>query len=184
MTCVCAVTDGSTVVMGGDSATSNDEGDRRLVSPKVFEQGGLLFGVSGELRVGQLVRHVYEVPAPREGQGPEEFVVRELCGGLRAFLREQADDLLPSQGDDEEVWQLLVGVQGRLFRICSHMTASETATGYDAIGSAAPQALGSLASTEGRPARERVEVALRAAERHHGAVASPFTVLSIALTRG
>jgi hypothetical protein len=35
--------------MGGDSATSNDEGDRSLRSPKVFERQGLLFGISGEL---------------------------------------------------------------------------------------------------------------------------------------
>ena len=160
--------------MGGDSATSNDEGDRRLRSPKVFEQGGLLVGVSGEMRVGQLIRHVYEVPVIRKGQDPEQFVVREFCGGLRAFLHEHADDLLPSQGDDDEMWQLLVGVEGRLFRICSHMTASETATGYDAIGSGAPQALGSLASTEGKPAQERVEVALQARAAPRGCCTSLY----------
>jgi hypothetical protein len=179
MTCICSVTDNGTVVMGGDSATSNDEGDRSLRSPKVFERRGLLFGISGELRVGQLIRHVYEVPAPEEGQDPEQFVVRDLCGGLRTFMKEHADDLLPSLDNEDEIWQLLVGVSGRVFRICSHMSASESATGYDAIGAGAPQALGSLASTEGRPPQERVDLALRAAERHHGSVAAPFTVLAI-----
>jgi hypothetical protein len=164
--------------MGGDSATSTDEGDRTLRSPKVFECGGLLFGVAGEARIGQLIRHVYDVPTLADGQDVEQFVIRDFCGGLRAFLKEQADDLLPSPDNDDEAWQLLVGVMGRLFTICSHMSASETAIGYDAIGSGAPQALGSLASTEGQPATDRVQIALRAAERHNGGVSAPFTLLT------
>ena len=166
--------------MGGDSAVSNEDGDRTLRSPKVFERGGFLFGVSGEMRVGQLIQHVHDVPTVTEGQDVEQFVVRDLCGGLRTFLREHAEELLSSQDEpDDEMWQLLVGVQGRVFRICSHLTVTEPATGYDVIGSATPQGLGSLASTEGRSPEERVEVALRAAERHHGGVAGPFTVLKI-----
>ena len=81
------------------------------------------------------------------------------------------------------MWQLLVATKGRVFRICSHLSVSESATGYDAIGSATPHALGSLASTEGRPPDERVGTALRAAERHHGGVAGPFTVLQIGSIR-
>ena len=164
--------------MGGDSAMTSEDGDQTLRSPKVFLRQGLLFGFSGEARVGQLLQHVHDVPALVVGQDVEQFLVRDLCGGMRTFLREQAEELLPSS-DDDELWQLLVGVQGRVFRICSHLSASESAIGYDAIGSGTPIALGSLASTEGRPARERVEVALRAAERHHGSVAGPFTVLHL-----
>jgi len=54
VTCVCAVAEAGIVVMGGDSALSNEDGDRTLRSPKLFERRGLLFGVSGEMRVGQL----------------------------------------------------------------------------------------------------------------------------------
>ncbi len=164
--------------MGGDSAVSGESGDRSLREPKVFERRGVLFGTSGELRTAQLIKHVYDVPAIADGQDVEQFVVRDLCGGLRAFLREHGKELLP-EPDDDEIWQLLVAGRGRVFRICSHFSASESTTGYDAIGSATPHALGSLASTEGRPARERVETALRAAERHQGGVAAPFTVLEI-----
>ena len=163
--------------MGGDSAVSSENGDRRLRSPKVFQRDGLLFGISGEMRVGQLIQHVFDLPTTPEEQDAEQFLVRELCGGLRVFLREHASDLLPSLDDDEEKWQLLVGVKGRLFRVCSHLSVTESATGYDAVGAATPLALGSLASTEGRSPQERVETALRASERHHGGVAGPFTVL-------
>ena len=177
MTCVCAVADGGRVVMGGDSAVSSEDGDRTLQAPKVFERAGLLFGVSGEMRVGQLLQYVHKVPAIGEDQDVAQFVVRDLCGGLRKFMRDQAEELIPDRDDDEELWQLLVGVSGRVFRVCSHFSASESVTGYDAIGSATPHALGSLASTEGQPARARVEIALRAAARHQGGVSPPFTVL-------
>lgn len=162
--------------MGGDSAVSSEDGDRTLESPKVFERAGLLLGVSGEMRVAQLLQYVHDVPRVAGGQDPALFVVRDLCGGFRTFMRDNAEELIPER-DDDELWQLLVGVRGRLFRVCSHFSASESMTGYDAIGSATPHALGSLASTEGQPARTRVELALRASERHHGGVAAPFTVL-------
>ncbi len=106
-------------MIGGDSALTTEDGDRILRSPKVFERGGLLFGVSGEMRVGQLIQHVFDIPAPEDGQDIEQFVVRDLCGRLRGSLREHAEELLPSAKDDEEVWSVLVGIRGRLFRICS-----------------------------------------------------------------
>lgn len=159
VTCICAVAEVDTVVMGGDCAASNEDGDRTLRSPKVFERRSILFGVSGEMRIGQLLQHVYDVPAINEGQDDlEQFIVRNLCCGLRGFLRKHAEELLPSP-DDDEIWNLLVATRGRIFRICSHFSASESATGYDAIGSATPHALGSLASTEGRPPKDRVETA-------------------------
>lgn len=164
--------------MGGDSAMTNEDGDQSQRSPKVFERNGLLFGITGEMRVAQLIKYVYDVPAPADGQDGEEFLVREVCGGLRSFLREQASELLPEL-DDDEMWFLLVGLSGRLFRVCSHLSVTESVSGYDAIGSGTPQALGSLASTEGRPAEERVNTALRAAERHQSGVAGPFTVLTL-----
>jgi len=138
----------------------------------------MLFGTSGEGRVGQLLQHVYDMTPLDEGQDLERFMVRDLCFGLREYLRKHAEELLPSP-DDEEMWSLLVATRGRIFRICSHLSASESAMGYDAIGSGTPHALGSLASTEGRPAKDRVETALRAAERHNGGVAAPFTILSL-----
>lgn len=165
--------------MGGDSARTSADGDQTLRSPKIFERRGLLFGFSGEARIIQLLEHVYDFPVPAEGQNIDQFVIRDFCCGLRAFLLENASELLPSLDDDEEIWQLLVGVRGRVFRICSHLSCSESATGYEAIGSGSPLALGSLASTEGMTAEERVAKALSAAERHNQSVAGPFTVLRI-----
>src|SRR5580658_7796164 len=90
MTCICAVAGDGKVVMGGDSAVSSEDGDRSLRSPKVFERDGLLFGVSGELRAGQLIQHVFDLPRPAEEQDTEQFLIRDLCGGLRKSMQSSA----------------------------------------------------------------------------------------------
>jgi hypothetical protein len=166
--------------MGADSATSTEDGDRSIQRlAKVFTRNGMLFGCSGEMRVGQLIQHAYELPTPGAEHDPEQYVIRDLGLGLRAFLHEHAEELLPGPEDDE-MWSLLVGLRGRVFRLCSHLTASESATGYEAIGSGAPYAVGSLATTEDMTdPHRRVEMALRAAERHDGGTAPPFTIISL-----
>jgi hypothetical protein len=166
--------------MGGDSArTARSSGDRTIGGPKVFCRDGLLFGSGGEPRIAHMLRYVFDLPATGRGQDIEQYLVRDLGVRLHAFLKDQAQDLLPDLDDEHERWLLLVGVGGRLFRVCSHLSVSESATGYAAIGSGGALAMGSLASTEGQPPRRRVELALRAAERHNGFVAPPFTILEL-----
>jgi hypothetical protein len=177
MTMACGVVEAGHIVIGGDSALSTDGGDQTIGQPKVFEHAGMLFGCAGELRVAQLLKHVFDVPAIGEEQDPEQYIVRDFARQFRSLLSAEADGLVKSVDEDDEPWHLLIGVGGRLFTLCSHFTVRESATGYAAIGSGTPFALGSFASTEGRPSRERVQLALAAAERHVTTVMGPFTIL-------
>jgi len=177
MTLACGVVEDGQVILGGDSALSADSGDQTIGQPKVFEHAGLLFGSSGEMRTAQLLKHVFKVPSCGAQQDPEEYVIRDFARQFRAFLAEEAPELITPIDDDDELWSLLIALRGRLFRLCSHFTVRESQTGYDAIGSGSPFALGSFASTEGRPGRERVELALNAAERHVPSVRGPFRIL-------
>jgi hypothetical protein len=178
VTVSCGVVEAGTVVPGGDSALSADGGDQTIGQPKVFELAGMLFGCAGEMRVVQLLKHVFEIPLRGEGQDPEQYVVRDFARELRAFLSVEAPELVGSSGSDDEPWSLLLAVGGKLSRICSHFTVRESQTGYDAIGSGTPFALGSLASTVGQPPRVRVETALKAAELHVPSVKGPFCILT------
>jgi hypothetical protein len=177
MTLACGVVEAGQVILGGDSALSADGGDQTIGQPKVFEYAGLLFGSSGEMRTAQLLRHVFQLPACGAQQDPEEYVVRDFARQFRALLAQEAPELITPIDNEDELWSLLIAIKGRLFRLCSHFTVRESQTGYDAIGSGTPFALGSFASTEGRPGRERVELALNAAERHVPSVRGPFRIL-------
>jgi hypothetical protein len=179
VTVACGVVENGRVIVGGDSALSADTGDQTIGQPKVFAHAGMLFAGSGEMRTTQLLRYVFEVPACGVSQDPEEYIVRDLSRQFRTFLNSEAPDLIASIENDDEIWAMLIAVRGRLFRLCSHFTVREAQIAYDAIGSGTPFALGSFASTEGRPGRERVELALKAAERHVPSVRGPFNILEI-----
>jgi hypothetical protein len=163
--------------MGGDSASSNEGHIDIDVSPKVFKRGELIIGGSGIGRVGQLVQHVFEAPAPGPDQDVMDYLVRDFVRALGRFLKAEDEDLIGGDKDDFCQWYLLLGLRGRLFNICSHLEVGECAVGYDAIGSGANYALGSLATTEGQDPAARVGAALRAAERHDNGVAGPFAIL-------
>src|SRR5438552_1123406 len=109
MTIACGVADGVRVILGGDSALSTDSGDQSIGQPKVFERAGILFGCAGELRVAQLVRHVFDLPALME-EDPEIYVIRDFTRQLHEFLKVEAANLLPDIADEDEVWSLLLGV--------------------------------------------------------------------------
>src|SRR5215472_2965510 len=95
MTCVCGVTDGAHLVIGGDSARSTSDGERDLVRPKVFERAGMLFGSSGELRTRQLLQHAFELPAVAPDRDPEAYMAVDFCPALYRFMKDQAEYLLP-----------------------------------------------------------------------------------------
>jgi hypothetical protein len=177
VTCICGVADGTLVVIGGDSASSNEGHIDIDAGPKVFQKGELLIGGSGVGRVGQLVQYVFQPPASVPGQEVMEYMVKDFTRSLGRFLKHEDEDLLGGDKDDYCQWYLLLGLRGRLFNLCSHLDVGECAVGYDAIGSGANYALGSLATTEGQGPRARVEAALRAAERHDNGVAGPFEIL-------
>jgi ATP-dependent protease HslVU (ClpYQ) peptidase subunit len=76
----------------------------------------------------------------------------------------------------EQGGTFLVGVRGRLFIVESDYQVVEPVAPFAAIGSGAPYALGSLATSRGAPAA-RVKQALTVAERFCAAVRAPFPVL-------
>ena len=74
--------------------------------------------------------------------------------------------------------QSIVVVRGRAYSCGSCFSFFRPSTGYTAIGSGEPFALGSLATTRELEidAESRVRLALESAERHNNGVLGPFTV--------
>jgi ATP-dependent protease HslVU (ClpYQ) peptidase subunit len=81
----------------------------------------------------------------------------------------------------EEGGTFLVGVAGRLFTVHEDYQVAEAADGYAAVGSGEQVALGALYATADAAVdpRERVLLALRAAERFNAGVRGPFICLEL-----
>lgn len=176
MTCIVGLVgpDGS-VYLGGDSAAVDTEGFGLTVraEPKVFRNGPYVIGFTDSFRSGQLLRHSFEPPVPPAGCDIQAFLVTTFVDSLRTCL--QAGGIAAKTADVESGASFLVGIQGRLFTVAEDYSVGEAADGWDAIGCGGGMALGALyASRVFLAPKQRLRVALEAAERGSGGVRRPF----------
>lgn len=185
MTCIAAIAHDGVVYMGGDSAMTSDWDIDQSTQPKVFHHGRYLFGFTCSFRLGQILEHVFQPPKPpklpRGSRAADlhAFMVGPFVNELRECL--MSAGYAKSDCGREEGGELLVGVGGRLFHVTEDYSVTESAHRFDACGSGGQVALGSLYTTHGRAdvhPRQRIRVALLAAESLDASVRGPFTVLA------
>ena len=181
MTCIVALIENGIPYFAGDALAVNipnsyhsraNQTVRR--QPKIFHKNGMFFGYNGSVRMGQLLEYTLEPPAYVPGQDKIKYLVAHFIPALQGDFKE-------AKFDDENIeGGILLALEGELFTINSEFGVCNTADGYEAIGQASEVALGSLHTTaELRlPPRERLYLALKAAERHTCVVSAPFTYIT------
>jgi ATP-dependent protease HslVU (ClpYQ) peptidase subunit len=176
MTCIVGLIYNDAVYMGADSAHTNDAFQVVVrPDPKIFLVNHVLIGSSGSPRLSQLLRHTFSELIPPVERDIEKYMCIDFIKALRVFLKahDHGDDLLSGS-------ELIVGVRGRLFCVYGDFQVEESVLGYNAIGSAAEIALGSLHSTQNvilSGPMERIHMALFAAQEHNATVRKPFVFL-------
>lgn len=178
MTVIAALVNGKTVWMGGDSAgvAGYSLGVRK--DPKVFECGEFLLGYTSSFRMGQILRYYLRPEIPKEGQAAFEYMVCVFIPAVRKLLDEHG--YLVDNNGREEIGTFLVGWRGSLFSVEDDLQVAELAAPYAACGCGHDLAMGSLHTTEqlaGLTARDRLTMALEAAESFSAGVRGPFVVL-------
>jgi ATP-dependent protease HslVU (ClpYQ) peptidase subunit len=163
MTVVAALEEGRTVHLAGDSFAGSDVERDVVDRPKWFFTHGMTVAYAGSYAVAQMVEHSVAWRALRRGEKELSYLV-EMAGLCRRACEKVGLKEGPS---------LLVALRGRVYVVQEDWSVIRSAHGYAAIGSGAPYALGSLASTEGDPSN-RLTSALEAAERHCTLVGRPF----------
>lgn len=190
MTCIVAVADGESVVLGGDTAASGGKEIYPRADSKVFRIGPYAIGFTTSFRMGQILRYEAKLPDPpprASDEAMDEFFVTEFVPAVRQTFKEHGFEkkaTFPSSGkmdfseSGQEVGGLfVVGVQGRILEIREDFHLARPATPYSAIGSGAVIAFGALHALESLPdltLRERAEKALDAAATYSSVVRGPF----------
>lgn len=177
MTCIAGLVEGSTVWIGGGSAGVGGYSLAVRADQKVFRNGPMLFGFTTSFRMGQLLRHALTIPDHDPRVPIEKYMATAFIDAVRECLKSHG--FASKNNETERGGTFLVGYQGRLFIVADDYQVGEAADGYDAVGCGFEIASGSLYSTDGRPARERIEIALKAAERHSAGVRGPFLIESL-----
>lgn len=183
MTCIVAVKKAGSIWLGGDRAATDGRLNRTIIKdPKVFLKGELGFGVCGSPKVMDAVAHGIELPVQRRG-GDRSFLVGTLVPALRKGLVDldaAGQDSGPFGGSPGIVFEgeMLLAYRGELYKLQGNFQLVASGKDYDATGSGAPFALGSLAETWRMDSpRKRVIAALEAAAEANAGVAPPFDVV-------
>ena len=174
MTCIVGLIDGNRVWLGGDSAGVAGLDITVRADPKVFPNGPFLIGFTSSFRMGQLLAFRLHPPKRPEGMDVFRYMVTDFVDEVRNCLKEGG--YAQRNNDAEQGGSFLVAYHGRLFSIQSDYQVCETNRGFHAIGCGADYALGSLASTAGQPAEQRVRRSLECAELLNGGVRAPFRI--------
>jgi hypothetical protein len=175
MTCIAGLVDRGKVWIGGDSAGVAGWDLAVRADEKVFTNGEFVLGFTSSFRMGQLLRYAFTPPAPHEEQDIQQFMVTDFINALRQCLKDGG--YATKDKEQESGGRFLAGFRGQLFDIGTDYQVGRNADGYAAVGCGDQIALGSLFSTRGQPAQQRIHKALEAAERHSAGVRGPFVIL-------
>lgn len=175
MTAIAAVKEGGKIFMAGDSAGVSGHSLAVRKDPKVFFNGEFLIGYTTSFRMGQILRFHFSPPKPTEGHDAYEYMVTTFVATAREAFKQHG---FGKNGGDEG-GQFLVGWRGELYSLFSDYQVAILSDDYCACGCGADLVLGSLHATDAYdiPPKERLTMAMSAAERFSSGVVSPFVVL-------
>lgn len=161
--------------MGGDSAGVDGYHLVTRKDTKVFRVGDFTLGFTTSFRMGQLLAHAFNPPKRHTDQDVYAYMVTTFIDGLRDCLK--AGGWAKRDSEREVGGTFLVGYEGRLFQIEGDYQVGEPLSGYAACGCGCEVALGALYATGNMKPRDRVKVALQAAEAFSAGVRGPFNII-------
>lgn len=177
MTCIVGLVSAGKVYIGADSAGVCGLALSVRADRKVFTNGEFVFGFTTSFRMGQLLQHVFVPPKLHPDDDLSRFMVTQLVDGVRGCLK--AGGFATTRDGGEVGGEFLVGVRGRLFRICSDYQVGEPGKPYDAVGCGESYALGALFANGHLEPEQRVSEALTCAEAFSAGVRGPFHIESL-----
>lgn len=180
MTCIVGLIDNGDVYLGGDAAASTSNSILTRETPKVFAVGKYVFGYTTSFRMGQLIQYSFKPPKPKKEDKETNdtmmrFMVTKFIPALRKLLKDGG--FTKVNNSQEEGGNFLVGIGGLLFQIEDDFQVGLALTPYASCGSGTDLALGSMFSTSHMEPKERVQLALAAAQEFMPSVREPFTII-------
>lgn len=176
MTCIVALKHDGKILMGADSAGVGGYSLQVRADPKIYRVGQMLIGFTSSFRMGQLLGYKLKLPDHDPRWPVERYMASEFIDAVRTCLKDGG--FARKENETEKAGTFLVAYRGRIFYIDSDYQAGESIAPFGACGCGADLALGALFTMQKldaqQTARERVQLALQAAEAHSAGVRGPF----------
>jgi ATP-dependent protease HslVU (ClpYQ) peptidase subunit len=189
MTCIVALSVGNKVILGGDSAASDEKSGLILqtTDSKVFKVGQFGIGFVDSFRMGQILQYSWTPPIYKPTaafKNLDKFMRTKFVQSVKESFQEHGYGKFgtnaPEDGDEGGIIIIAVQNTGRIFIMDVDFHISEVDVQYLAEGSGQQVALGSLFSTTAiKTPRKRVRMALEAAAKFIMSVRGPFTIIEV-----
>ncbi len=188
MTAVVALIHENKVLLGGDSAASDDKTGLIFsrVDPKVFRVGQFGIAFVDSFRMGQILQYNWTPPIYKPTAGfknLDKFMRTKFVESIKEAYQEHGYGRFGQNTEDgDEGGIIIIAVQntGRIFTMDVDYHVSEIDVEYLAEGSGQQVALGSLFSTSAvKTPRKRVRMALEASAKFIMSVRGPFTIIEV-----
>jgi len=184
MSCVVGYVEDGKIYMAADSASSSTENqDIRLrKDPKVFIKDNIIFGHVGSYRVGQILRHSFNIPPNPGNTSDFGYLCSFFIPGLIQSLKE--NDCFQYQNDGQITFEgeIMIGYNKKIYIIDSDLQVICGNEKYYSIGCGENYAMGALyvlekISPEILP-EEKIKYALEVAEYYNAGIRRPFIFCS------
>jgi len=139
MTCICALKQGNTIYMVGDSAGAGGGEIYTRKDPKIFQKKGFLIGSAGSWRDSQIIEFHQNFPPLKE-----KDIFTYLCSDFVKSLRKCLKKHSHSEGDESFEGSILLGIGGGIYVIDEDFHVAMNDYPYFSVGSGAQLALGSM----------------------------------------
>lgn len=170
MTTIVGAVSGERVFLAADRQVT-DHNNYTTEVTKLFHKGQLLIGISGDYKATTVLQHLPPGKLKYESD-PRKFMAITFPRIVREFLDAQEIILGP--------YDALIGTKGHLFHFDSTEEYSSPLLSYHAIGSGAPFAIGSMATSGRAPAlKPRLTTAVEIACRFDAQSGGAVEILSI-----
>ncbi len=177
MTCVIAIKEDGKVFMGADSAGSDLYTIRSRKDPKIYRVGDMLFGFTTSFRMGQLLGYSLTLPDRDPRITVDKYMNTVFIDAVRTCLK--TGGYASKVSETEKGGTFLVAYEGRIFTVYDDYQVAESQLDFEAVGCGTETAMGSLYTSAGNPAKDRIIIALSAAEQFSCGVRGPFYQMEI-----
>ena len=180
MTCIVGIEHKGNIWMGADSISVSGWDTSINSIPKLFKiDNRFLIGVSGLTRTGQIIQYSLKVDQQESKISDYEFIINKFVPSLRKILKQNNNaKTLSNETESDSGGNLLVGFNGKLYKIGVAFGVVRCSNGYVAIGAGADYAKGSLYATKNKNTKPKTKIlnALKAANYHSTYVQEPFII--------
>lgn len=175
MTIVVVAKSADELVMGCDSARSNQVYIMEDRKPKIIKHAEYLLGAAGSSRIIDLM-HTYFRDIPRTREDPFEHTVEDIVPFVKDILFSH-NALGTNDSEVEMNNNFLLCFENRIFNLTTDFAVTESYNDYHAIGSGSSFALGCLYTLSNKKftPRYKVEQALNAATNFDYYCRGPYT---------